>query len=97
TADFHFGIAAGRRRFGGAHPAAVPLWHSPDRPPGHICFHGAGAWGFPPVSWVDTLGISYHVGADGLNIGLIFMGAVVAFAAACASWEIQERQKEFYV
>jgi NADH-quinone oxidoreductase subunit M len=31
-----------------------------------------------------------------LNIGLILMGAVVAFAAACVSWVIQEREKEFY-
>src|SRR5262249_29303485 len=49
------------------------------------------------VPWVQALGISYHVGADGLNIGLILMGAIVAFAATCVSWEIQERQKEFYV
>jgi NADH-quinone oxidoreductase subunit M len=48
------------------------------------------------IPWVDTLGISFHVGADGLNIGLILMGAVVAFAAACASWEIKTREKEFY-
>src|SRR5216684_1326834 len=38
------------------------------------------------ISWVDTLGISYHVGADGINISLILMGAIVAFAAACVSW-----------
>ena len=48
------------------------------------------------VSWVEAVGIQYYVGADGLNIGLILMGALVAFAAACVSWEIQERQKEFY-
>ncbi|MBM3833327.1 MAG: NADH-quinone oxidoreductase subunit M [Verrucomicrobia bacterium] len=49
------------------------------------------------AAWVEALGISYHVGVDGLNIGLIVMGAIVAFAAACVSWEITERQKEFYV
>ena len=49
------------------------------------------------VSWVDALGISFHVGVDGLNIGLILMGAIVAFAATAVSWEIQERQKEFYI
>ncbi|MDE3098820.1 MAG: NADH-quinone oxidoreductase subunit M [Verrucomicrobiota bacterium] len=47
--------------------------------------------------WVPALGINYHVGADGLNVGLILMGAVVAFAAACCSWEIQTREKEFYI
>src|SRR4051794_34431998 len=40
------------------------------------------------VPWVTSLGISYHVGVDGLNVGLILMGAVVAFAAACCGWEI---------
>jgi NADH-quinone oxidoreductase subunit M len=37
------------------------------------------------------------VGVDGLNVGLILMGAIVAFAAALASWEIGEREKEFYI
>jgi len=49
------------------------------------------------VPWVDSLGISYHVGVDGLNVGLILMGAIVIFAAACCSWEIQTREKEFYI
>ncbi len=58
---------------------------------------GTGYYYVQRFSWVESLGISYHVGADGLNIGLILMGAVVAFAATCASWDIQERQKEFYI
>lgn len=49
------------------------------------------------VEWVKSLGISYHVGVDGLNLGLVLMGAIVAFAAACVSWEIREREKEFYI
>lgn len=49
------------------------------------------------IPWVNALGITYHVGVDGLNVGLILMGAIVSFAAACVSWEIQDRQKEFYV
>ena len=49
------------------------------------------------IPWVESLGISYHVGVDGLNVGLILMGAVVAFAAACCSFEIKSREKEFYV
>jgi NADH-quinone oxidoreductase subunit M len=48
-------------------------------------------------SWVQALGISYHVGVDGINVGLVLMGAIVAFAAACVSWEIQTREKEFYI
>jgi NADH-quinone oxidoreductase subunit M len=59
---------------------------------------GANGYQFEQnVPWVDSLGISYHVGVDGLNAGLILMGAVVAFAAALCSWEIQTREKEFYI
>jgi NADH-quinone oxidoreductase subunit M len=49
------------------------------------------------ASWIESLGISYHVGVDGINVGLILMGAIVAFAAACVSWEIQNHEKEYYV
>ncbi len=49
------------------------------------------------AAWVAALGISYHVGVDGINVGLVLMGAIVAFAAACVSWEIREREKEFYI
>ncbi|MGA3266825.1 MAG: NADH-quinone oxidoreductase subunit M [Verrucomicrobiota bacterium] len=59
---------------------------------------GAGGYQFEQqIPWVESLGISYHVGVDGLNVGLILMGAIVAFAAACCSWEIQSREKEFYI
>ena len=59
---------------------------------------GAGGYQFEQaVDWVRTLGISYHVGVDGINVGLILMGAIVAFAAACVSWEVKEREKEFYI
>src|SRR6266481_5735557 len=48
-------------------------------------------------SWVQALGISYHVGVDGINVGLVLMAAIVAFAATCVSWEIKQREKEFYI
>src|SRR5690349_10195225 len=49
------------------------------------------------IPWVSALGISYHVGVDGINVGLVLMAALVAFAAACVSWEIKTREKEFYI
>ena len=49
------------------------------------------------IPWVESLGISLFVGVDGINLGLVVMGAIVAFAAACVSWEIRERTKEFYI
>ena len=65
-----------------------------------FCLFVPGASGYQfetRVPWVDSLGISYHMGVDGLNVGLVLMGAVVAFAAALCSWEIQTREKEFYI
>src|SRR5437667_9740787 len=50
-----------------------------------------------PLLGADALGIKCTLGVDGSNLGLILMGALVAFAAACVSWEIKEREKEFYI
>jgi len=30
------------------------------------------------IPWVESVGINYHVGVDGVNVGLILMGAIVA-------------------
>src|SRR5580693_1470627 len=65
-----------------------------------FCRFVAGHAGFQfeqQIPWVESLGISYHVGVDGINVGLILMGAIVAFAAALCSFEIQTREKEFYI
>src|SRR6266545_7100239 len=59
---------------------------------------GVGGYKFVErVPWVDLLGISYFVGVDGINVGLVLLGAMVAFAAACVSWEIKTQEKLFYV
>ena len=47
-------------------------------------------------AWVKSLGISYHVGVDGINLGLILMGSAVLFAAVCVARQIKNREKEFY-
>jgi NADH-quinone oxidoreductase subunit M len=48
------------------------------------------------IPWVRSLGLSLRFGVDGINVGLVLMGAIVAFAAACLSKEIKTREKEFY-
>jgi NADH-quinone oxidoreductase subunit M len=50
-----------------------------------------------PWLGAPTLGIQCRLGVDGLNVALLLMGAVVAFAAACAAWEIDRREKEFAI
>src|SRR5688500_9501491 len=49
------------------------------------------------LTWVETLGIQYKVGVDGINVGLILMGSIVAFAATAMSYLIVGRIKEFYL
>ena len=48
-------------------------------------------------AWVESLGLNFHLAADGINIGIVFMGAVVAFAAVCCAGDITHRFKEFYL
>ena len=50
-----------------------------------------------PLLGSGTLGIQCKLGVDGVNIGLIFVGAVVAFAATCVGWEIKSQEKMFYI
>lgn len=50
-----------------------------------------------PWLGAESLGIACRLGVDGLNVGLLLMGALVAFAAACVPWEIESREKEFYI
>jgi len=62
----------------------------------------ADANGYKFVSTVPglgaaSLGIACKLGVDGLNVGLVLMGAIVAFAAACCSFEIKSREKEYYI
>ncbi|MFM1768177.1 MAG: dehydrogenase subunit [Verrucomicrobiota bacterium] len=64
--------------------------------PDHVRLHGHYQLA-TLIPWVPSLGIQLHLGVDGLNAALILMGALVGFAAACCSWEIQEREKEFYL
>ncbi len=49
------------------------------------------------VVWVESLGLHFHLAADGINIGIILMGAIVAFAAACCADDITHRVKEFHI
>src|SRR5688500_10419219 len=49
------------------------------------------------LMWVEALGIQYKAGVDGINVGLVLMGSIVAFAATAMSYLVAERVKEFYL
>jgi NADH-quinone oxidoreductase subunit M len=50
-----------------------------------------------PGLGAESLGMACKLGVDGINLGLVLMSAVVAFAAACCASEIKSREKEFYI
>ncbi|RMF79427.1 MAG: NADH-quinone oxidoreductase subunit M [Chloroflexi bacterium] len=47
------------------------------------------------ITWIESLGISYHVGADGLNAPMILLTGMVAVAGVLISWQINDRTREF--
>ncbi len=47
--------------------------------------------------WVSSLGISYHVGVDGINALLLFMTAILSFAGVIVSCNVKDRLKEYLI
>jgi NADH-quinone oxidoreductase subunit M len=48
------------------------------------------------VPWVAQLGISYHLGVDGLAAPMVLLTGMVSVAGVLISWKIEDRQREFY-
>ncbi|MGH2628052.1 MAG: complex I subunit 4 family protein, partial [Anaerolineales bacterium] len=48
------------------------------------------------VPWVPALGISYHVGVDGMNLPLVLLTGVVIFTGVLISWGLDDRPREFF-
>jgi NADH-quinone oxidoreductase subunit M len=48
------------------------------------------------AAWIPQLGISYHVGVDGLNLPMLLLTALLGFLACMASFTITERHKEYF-
>ncbi|MBZ0310196.1 MAG: hypothetical protein K8I82_29320, partial [Anaerolineae bacterium] len=47
------------------------------------------------ISWIEELGISYHVGVDGVAAAMIFLTGLASFAGVLISWRIDDRPREF--
>ncbi len=47
------------------------------------------------VEWVSALGISYHIGVDGLSAPMVLLTGMVAVAGVLISWRIEDRTREF--
>ena len=48
------------------------------------------------LRWIPALGISYHVGVDGMNLPLVLLTGVVIVTGVLISWGIDDRPREFF-
>jgi NADH-quinone oxidoreductase subunit M len=63
-----------------------------------------GAWRATPgemvtvarVAWVPSLGIEYHLAADGISLTLMLLTGIVAVAGVLFSWNVEKRPAEFF-
>ena len=49
------------------------------------------------LPWLDSLGIQYKVGVDGLSLSMMLLTGLVSLAALWMSLSIDKRQKEYFV
>jgi NADH-quinone oxidoreductase subunit M len=48
------------------------------------------------LPWVPSLGIEYHLAADGISLTLVLVTGILAITGALFSWNIEHRAKEFF-
>lgn len=46
--------------------------------------------------WLPALGISYHMGVDGISVMLELMAGLVVFSGVMVSWKVEDRPREFF-
>ena len=49
------------------------------------------------IKWVPQLGISYHVGIDGINAGMLLMTAILALCGVLVSFSVKKQLKEYLI
>ncbi len=48
-------------------------------------------------TWVETMGVQYYLGVDGISVSMVLLTAFVIFTGVLVSWvSIKERDKEFF-
>jgi len=48
------------------------------------------------VPWISSLGIEYHLAADGISLTLVLLTGIAGIAGVLFSWNIEHRAKEFF-
>jgi NADH-quinone oxidoreductase subunit M len=48
------------------------------------------------VPWIPSLGIEYHLAADGISLTLVLLTGIIAVTGVLFSWDIADRTREFF-
>ena len=48
------------------------------------------------LPWLPAIGVSYHLGVDGIGMALLLLSGLVSIAAILASWEVRERARGYF-
>jgi NADH-quinone oxidoreductase subunit M len=48
------------------------------------------------IPWIPSLGIEYHLAADGISLTLVLLTGLAAIAGILFSWNVETRAKEFF-
>jgi NADH-quinone oxidoreductase subunit M len=63
---------------------------------GFINFNAGEILTISKVPWVPSLGIEYHLAADGVSLTLVLLTGLAAVGGILFSWNIEHRAKEFF-
>ncbi len=60
--------------------------------------HGEGGYQFQRQwQWVESLGISVHLGVDGISVPMVLLTGIVMMSGVLISWSMKDRVKEYFV
>jgi len=48
------------------------------------------------VSWIPQIGISYHLGVDGISMPMVILTTMLGFLAVFVSWKLDLRPREYF-
>jgi NADH-quinone oxidoreductase subunit M len=48
------------------------------------------------IPWIPSLGIEYHLAADGISLSLVLLTGIIAITGVLFSWTVIDRTKEFF-
>ena len=57
---------------------------------------GTGMLPVKDIEWIPSLGIHYHLAADGISLTLVLLTGIAAVVGILFSWNVEQRVKEFF-